>query len=106
MGRIGRVLEGRSRAGHYDGVATVVAKLLNVVRPDRAYFGQKDYQQILVVARMVLDLEIGVDIITVPTVRETDGLALSSRNTRLDANARARAVAISRAIAVTATRFA
>ncbi len=106
VGRIGRVLEGRSRAGHYDGVATVVAKLLNVVRPDRAYFGQKDYQQILVVARMVLDLEIGVDIITVPTVRETDGLALSSRNTRLDANARARAVAISRAIAVSATRFA
>ena len=98
VGRIGRVLEGRSRAGHYDGVATVVAKLLNVVRPDRAYFGQKDYQQILVVARMVLDLEIGVDIITVPTVRETDGLALSSRNVRLSPQDRADAPVIHRGL--------
>lgn len=106
VGRIGRVLEGRSRTGHYDGVATVVAKLLNVVRPDRAYFGQKDYQQFLVVDRMVTDLELGVDIVLVPTVREKDGLALSSRNVRLSADARGRAVAISSAIALASSRFA
>ncbi len=106
VGRIGRVLEGRSRTGHYDGVATVVAKLFNIVRPDRSYFGQKDYQQTLVVKRMVHDLDLGLDIVVVPTVREMDGLAMSSRNVRLSADARSRATTISVALSDVATRFA
>ena len=76
-------LEGEYRTGHFRGVATVVAKLLNIVRPDRAYFGQKDGQQTAVVKRLVKDLNMGVDVVVVPTVREADGLAMSSRNVYL-----------------------
>jgi pantoate--beta-alanine ligase len=92
-------LEGEHRgAGHFRGVATVVLKLLNVVRPDVAYFGQKDAQQLAVVRRMVADLDVPVRIAAVETVRERDGLALSSRNVRLDPEARGRAVALRRGL--------
>ena len=82
-------LEGEHRAGHFHGVATVVCKLLTIVRPDRAYFGQKDAQQCLVVQRLNADLNLGAEIVVCPTIRDPDGLALSSRNVYLDA-ARAR----------------
>jgi len=93
------VLEGAERgAGHFAGVCTVVAKLLNIVAPDVAFFGQKDAQQVAVVRRMVADLDLPVALEIIPTVREPDGLAMSSRNVRLDAGGRERAVALSRAL--------
>ena len=93
------VLEGAHRgSGHFAGVCTVVAKLLNVVTPDVAFFGQKDAQQVAVVRRMVRDLDLPVALEVVPTVREADGLAMSSRNRRLDAAERDRALALSRAL--------
>ena len=93
------VLEGAERGpGHFAGVCTVVAKLFNVVAPDVAYFGQKDAQQVAVLRRMVADLDLPVALEIVPTVREPDGLALSSRNVRLDAGERERAVALSRGL--------
>jgi pantoate--beta-alanine ligase len=96
------VLEGAERGpGHFAGVCTVVAKLFNVVAPDVAYFGQKDAQQVAVLRRMVADLDLPVALEIVPTVREPDGLALSSRNVHLDAGERARAVALSRALRAT-----
>lgn len=97
-GPLGDVLEGASRPGHFDGVLTVVAKLLNLTRPDVAYFGQKDAQQLLLIARMVQDLNFPVEVDAVPTVRDPDGLALSSRNSYLTDDDRTAALAISRAL--------
>ncbi len=99
VSRLTEVLDGASRGpGHFDGVATVVAKLFGIVRPDVAYFGQKDAQQVRVVQRVVADLNLDVRIEPCPIVREPDGLAMSSRNVYLDADARARATALNRAL--------
>ncbi|WP_072315001.1 pantoate--beta-alanine ligase [Agrococcus sp. Marseille-P2731] len=97
-GHLGTVLEGRSRPGHYDGVLTVVTKLFSIVAPDVAAFGEKDAQQLFLVRRMVRDLNLPVEILGVPTVRELDGLALSSRNAMLTAGERRDALALSRAL--------
>jgi pantoate--beta-alanine ligase len=96
--RLGEVLEGASRPGHFRGVATVVLKLFGIVEPDLALFGQKDYQQQLILRRMVADLDVAVAIETVATVREPDGLAMSSRNRYLGAEDRRAAVVLSRAL--------
>lgn len=90
--------EGASRPGHFRGVATVCTKLFAVTRPHRAYFGQKDYQQSLVIRRLVRDLDLGFEVVVRPTVREADGLALSSRNVLLKPDERQQAVVLSRAL--------
>src|SRR5438874_620128 len=98
VGSVSELLEGASRPGHFEGVATVVTKLLWAVDPDRAYFGQKDAQQVAVVQRLAADLDSGVEIVVCPTVREADGLAVSSRNAYLEGRERAAAVSLSRAL--------
>jgi len=98
-GRLAATMEGHSRPGHFEGVTTVVAKLLAAVGPDLAVFGEKDYQQLAIIRRMVSDLDLGVDVVATPTVREPDGLALSSRNQRLTPSQRRAAVCIPRSIA-------
>ena len=98
-GPIGDVLEGASRPGHFDGVLTVVLKLLHLTRPDIALFGQKDAQQLSAIRRMVRDLDVPVAVVAVPTVREPDGLALSSRNAYLTDEQRRTALVLSRALA-------
>ncbi len=97
-GQVAGLFEGRSRPGHFDGVLTVVAKLLGIVRPQHVVFGQKDAQQVFLVQRMVLDLNIQTAVDVVETVRAPDGLALSSRNRYLDGDARRAALALSRAL--------
>lgn len=98
-GALADVLEGAHRPGHFRGVTTVVAKLFGAARPHVAVFGQKDFQQLTIVRRMVADLDMGIEIVALPTVRETDGLALSSRNRRLTADQRAAAVCVPRSLA-------
>ena len=97
-GRLGTGLEGDARPGHFRGVATVCTKLCALVRPDRAYFGRKDAQQVAVVRQVVRDLGLGVEVVSVPTVRDGDGLALSSRNAYLTASDRGAALALPRAL--------
>ncbi len=106
VGGVSERLCGASRPGHFRGVATVVSKLFNIVGPDTAYFGQKDAQQVVVIRQMVADLNINVGITAVPIVRETDGLALSSRNVYLNPAERRAALVLSRALGLAADRLA
>jgi pantoate--beta-alanine ligase len=98
VGSLAEPLEGAVRLGHFRGVATVVLKLFNIVRPTRAYFGQKDAQQLAVIKKMVRDLNVGVEIVPMPTIREQDGLAMSSRNSYLIGEERKAAVVLSEAL--------
>ena len=106
IGAVAQPLEGAARPGHFDGVATVVALLFGLTRADRAYFGLKDYQQVAVIRRMVADLAMPIEVIPCPTVREADGLALSSRNVRLTRAGRAAAPVVHRALEAGLARIA
>lgn len=105
VGAVSEPLEGIARPGHFEGVATVVTKLLAAVEPDRAYFGQKDAQQVAVTKRLVRDLDLGVEVRVGPTVREADGLALSSRNAYLNDRERKAAVSLSAALRLAAQAY-
>jgi pantoate--beta-alanine ligase len=96
---LGSILEGEHRPGHFRGVATICLKLFNIIRPDVAFYGQKDAQQVDVLRRMLADLNLELELVVVPTVRDADGLALSSRNVRLSPEERSRALALPRALA-------
>ena len=102
FGDLERVMEGAHRPGHFNGVATVVSKLFHLARPHRAYFGQKDWQQVAVVRQLAADLSFDLEIVARPTIREADGLAMSSRNRRLDAAARAAAPLLYRVLTAAA----
>lgn len=102
---LSKLLEGAYRPGHFRGVATICLKLFNTVHPDRAYFGQKDAQQVAIVRRLVRDLDVDLDLVVVPTVRDDDGLALSSRNAYLSAEEREVAPALGRALAAGAAAW-
>lgn len=104
--RLGRMLEGEVRPDYFRGVATVVTKLFNVVGPDRAYFGEKDYQQVLLIRQMARDLSMPVEVVPVETIREPDGVACSSRNVYLDPAQRSAAVRLPRALAEARRRIA
>ena len=105
VGSIAQRLEGEHRPGHFRGVATVVCKLLTIIRPDNVYFGQKDAQQCLVIRRLNADLDLGAEVVVMPTVRDPDGLALSSRNAYLSQEDRKAALSLSRALTLAESQY-
>lgn len=101
-GALGDIYEGASRSGHFDGVVTVVARLFQLVRPKTAIFGEKDFQQLTLIRKLVTELKSDIEIIAAPTIRESDGLAMSSRNVRLDERSRERSLVLYRALSAAA----